>query len=171
MARRGSPSKPPAAEDPHELLANSVDRLSSEIRVLREVLDEIREDFSWISRNDLAIQPIEHVHVRRMALDPCAEDWGDRLEVERSVSTPKVPGPHSDPLPIIEVIDDLKTTFEAVAAGQLEVVLTVLDGVRKELLTVLKRHADSSPGKAPIEAPGQIQPPASPPPPDPGHLF
>jgi len=36
------------------------------VRCLREVLDEIREDLSWVIRNGLPVQPVEHVHVKRI---------------------------------------------------------------------------------------------------------
>src|SRR5436190_1829985 len=68
---RSAPATCPGA-DP---LAESIDRLAAELRILRETIDEIREDFSWVTRNGMPVQPIEHVIVKRMALDPCAADW------------------------------------------------------------------------------------------------
>ncbi|MBI1314485.1 hypothetical protein GC176_24600, partial [bacterium] len=77
MAKRASVSAP--NEETENPVADSVDRLTAEVRVLRDVLDEIREDFSWVTRNGLPVQPVIHTRVKRMALDPCADDWGERL--------------------------------------------------------------------------------------------
>ena len=76
----------PATDLPEEQapLAESMDNLTGELRMLRQVLDEIREDISWVTQNGLPVRPVEYVRVKRMALDPCAEDWGERLVIERS---------------------------------------------------------------------------------------
>lgn len=132
-----APAHTPASSD---ALAEAVGRLTSELANLRQVMDEIREDFSWLTRNGLPVQPIEHVHVKRMALDPCADDWGDRLEMERSTYYPRGAASPLDSVALDQIADDLKTTFEAVAQGQLQVVLTAFDGVRAEILAALKRR-------------------------------
>lgn len=152
-------------------LAESIDRLTAELQLLRQVIDELREDFSWVTRNGLPIQPVEHCVVKQMALDPCAKDWGERLIIERHTSSP------GSPL-VSGVLDhfaaDLKTTFEAIAQGQLEIVLTALDGVRGQLLSSLKRphqtaetsnaEASETPAPAPTPVPSREKPPR-------GHLF
>lgn len=66
----------PAQSTEADPLHESVDRLAVEIRLLREVMDEMREDVSWVTRNGLPHQPIEQVVVKQMARDPCAKDWG-----------------------------------------------------------------------------------------------
>ena len=140
-ARKSAPAAAPES-DP---LALAVDRLTAELAVLRQVIDEIREDFSWVTRNGLPVRPIEHVHVKRMALDPCAEDWGERLEIERSTYHPRGSASPLDSDTLDHVVEDLTSTFEAAAQGQLEVVLTALDGVRAEIVGALRhRHAVSA---------------------------
>lgn len=144
--------------------------------MLRQVMDEIREDFSWLTRNGLPVQPIEHVHVKRMALDPCADDWGERLEIERSTYHPRGAASPLDSEALDHIADELKTTMEAVAQGQLEVVLTALDGVRAEILNSLKRRrggpAGESSGESPVARTHSPEPaiPSGPKPP-PGQLF
>lgn len=47
--------------------------------------DEIREEISWVTRNGLPVRtplPVSPV-LKRMALDPLAADWGERLLIER----------------------------------------------------------------------------------------
>ncbi len=64
-------------------LQDSVASLSQEVQVLRDILDEIREDFSWALRNghSKSEDNPQHSILKKMALDPSAEDWQDRLEI------------------------------------------------------------------------------------------
>jgi hypothetical protein len=143
MAKKAAPATAPDREpDP---LAQAVDRLTAELSVFRQVIDEIREDFSWVTRNGLPVRPLEHVHVKRMALNPCAEDWGDRLEIERSTYLPRGSASPLESNTLDDVVDDLKATMEAAAQGQLEIVLTALDGVRAEILGALRRRHPDTP--------------------------
>lgn len=123
-------------------LAESVDRLTAELSVFRDVVAEIREGLSWRSRNGLPVQPIEHVVVKRMALDPCPGDWAEKLQLERFTTNSDSAASPVTPEMLDRITDDLKTTFEAIAQGQLEVVLTALDGVRGEVLAALKRRRE-----------------------------
>lgn len=134
MAKK-SVSEPASSSQP-DPLRESVDKLAAEIGFLREIMDQIREDLCWVTRNGLPVQPIEHVVVKQMALNPCAKDWGDRLVIERHTSQAFSP---LDSGVLDHVAADLKTTFEAIAQGQLEIVLTALDGVRGQLLSAFKR--------------------------------
>lgn len=185
MAKKGASAIRPDREP--NPLAEAVERLTAELSVLRQVIDEIREDFSWLTRNGLPVQPIEHVHVKRMALDPCAEDWGERLGIERSTYLPRASASPLESNALDDVVDDLKTAFEAAAQGQLEVVLTALDGVRAEILGALRRHCGEPPDRSssersstsssPSASSGTSSSPSSPstsdpiPKPPPGQLF
>ena len=139
-ARKSAPAAAPES-DP---LVLAVDCLTAELAVLRQVIDEIREDFSWVTRNGLPVRPIEHVHVKRMALDPTAEDWGERLEIERSTYHPRGSASPLDSDTLDHVVEDLKSTFEVAAQGQLELVLTALDGVRAEIIGALRHRRTES---------------------------
>ncbi len=143
MAKKLAPSTAPAP-DP---LVDAVECLTAELSLLRQVIDEVREDFSWLTRNGLPVQPIEHVHVKQMALDPCAADWGERLEIERSTFQPRGSLSPLDSTTLDDIAEDLKQSFQAVAEGQLEVILTALDGVRGEILTALKRRRSERVGE------------------------
>src|SRR5437870_2169806 len=80
-------AKASAPESPRsqwlERLADAVNRLADEVRVSRDVIDEFRSDFAWLLQNGMPHQPQEFVVVKRMARDPLAEDWSQRLVVER----------------------------------------------------------------------------------------
>ena len=71
------------------LLVRSVEQLTGELRGFREVLEEIREEFLWVTRSGgVRARRVEFVRVKRMAIDPCAEDWGEKLELERAMYDP-----------------------------------------------------------------------------------
>ena len=93
-----------------------------------------------VTRNGIPIQPVEHVHVKRMALDPLADDWAEKLDVERY---PYPTNPTASPLDsdsLDRIALDLTSAFEGVAQGQLEVVLSALDGVRGQILATLRHR-------------------------------
>ncbi len=72
-------------------LQDSVESLSQEVQVLRNILDEIREDLSWALRNGHPIPKnnTQHSVLKKMGLDPCAEDWQDRLEIVNGTEAEK----------------------------------------------------------------------------------
>ena len=160
MAKRAPKSSTEAGEEENERLVTSVDRLAFEVRVLREVLDEIREDFSWVTRNGPTARAIEHVHVKRMALDPCAEDWGEHLEIERSTYDPGSLRSKPPAIPVdADRVDELTTVLETIAQGQLEIILTALDGVRTDLLMAIKPSGGQSKLSSPPSSPEPIATP------------
>ena len=138
-SRRKVPSANPAEQT--DTVAEAADRLSAEVRCLREVLDEVREDFSWVTRNGLPIQPMEHVRVRRMARDPNADDWAARLVVDRFLLPQNVHVSSSESDSLDDLALNLTTAVEAVARGQLEPVLRALDAMRTRLAAMLQQQA------------------------------
>jgi hypothetical protein len=62
-----------SADDPIEQLASAIDRLADEVRVLRDALDEFREDFRWAARNsqDCGYAPLLWT---RVPTNSCASD-------------------------------------------------------------------------------------------------
>ena len=106
---------------------------------------------SWVTRNGLPVQPIEHVHVKRMALDPCASDWRERLEIERSAFPANGTASTLDVAALDRIAESLTATVEAVAQGHLEAVLNALDVVRNEILSALDRDP-GEPRDSPVSA-------------------
>lgn len=148
----------------NESLVTAVERLADEVRSLRDVLDEIREDFSWVTRNGVPHQPQEHVIVKRMALDPVAGDWAEQLELVRLVQ----PGTTADSGTNRneEMTAQVVATFEGMAQGQLEMVLSAFDSVREQMLAAVRKSWPPTPWKAEPETPPCApEPPAVPPPP------
>jgi hypothetical protein len=77
----------PAGDENAELRRDITD-LKDEVRVLRDILDEIRDELQWVTRNGVPVQvshPVSPV-LRQMALDPMAKDWGERLHIVRQAS-------------------------------------------------------------------------------------
>lgn len=137
-SRRKVPSAGPAEQtDP---VAEAADRLSAEVRCLREVLDEVREDFSWVTRNGLPIQPMEHIRVRRMARDPNADDWAARLVVDRFALPEDIQASPLESDSLDALARNLRAAFETAAKGQLEPVLQVVDGVQARLVAMLQQQ-------------------------------
>jgi hypothetical protein len=83
MAKAQSASVP-ATNDTAELRME-IASLRDHVRLLVDAIDEVREELSWLTRNGLTSrEPLPPVPVlKQMALDPCAEDWGERLVIER----------------------------------------------------------------------------------------
>lgn len=42
------------AQRPHQAIVEAIERLADEVKVFREVLDEIRDDFGWIVKEKQA---------------------------------------------------------------------------------------------------------------------
>ena len=141
--RKTAPAEP---ESSHDALVDAVNRVGDELSALQNSLDQIREDLSWVTRNGLPVQPVEHVIVKRMALDPCDPDWVSKLEVIRlgSVGNADLDSPIAE-----RVAEAIGTAIEGLLQGQLEIVLAALDGVRSEILSSL---GSRTPGTNPVIA-------------------
>lgn len=87
---------PPADSDEITELREEVTDLKNHVRVLVDAIDEIRVELQWVTRNGLPIrEPLPTVPIlKRMALDPCADDWGERLVIDYGESpSPRQPEP------------------------------------------------------------------------------
>ncbi|TWT61673.1 hypothetical protein [Rubinisphaera italica] len=74
-----------AAGSECEELRHEVAELKDVIHVLIDSIDEVRNELQWLARNGLPTgEPVPASPVlKQMAADPCADDWGERLVVER----------------------------------------------------------------------------------------
>lgn len=80
MGREQSASNVEACEE----LTQAVRNLADEVRVLRDVVDEMRELLSFEQRN--AHHSRTPSVLKRMALDPTSDQWGEQLLIVRSPS-------------------------------------------------------------------------------------
>jgi hypothetical protein len=97
---------PPATSDEIAQLREELTDLKNQVRVLSDILDEIRVDLQWVTQNGLPIRESLPAcpTLKRMALDPCADDWGERLVIEfgeprRTAETVSHAGDGAKPLP------------------------------------------------------------------------
>ena len=60
-----------------ERLIDAVEAVADQIEVLRNVIDEIRDEFQWAVRNHRLAPHV--VHVTSMAKDPCDPRWAEKL--------------------------------------------------------------------------------------------
>lgn len=74
-------SRKPAALETRDELAEAVEVLTAEVRVLRHAVDELREEIQYATRNvfDRPEPPLPHRRIVSMPLDPCADDFGERI--------------------------------------------------------------------------------------------
>ena len=82
MAKRQPASVPPEQKTQDSLLAESVDQLTAEMRVIRDVLDDLRIELQYLVRNpaeNRGSETIERLRVTSLPLDPAAEDFDQRV--------------------------------------------------------------------------------------------
>ncbi|MCC7420984.1 MAG: hypothetical protein IT428_11945 [Planctomycetaceae bacterium] len=76
--------------------------LKQSIGVLVDVMDGIREELQWLSRNGLPPHeerlPPSPV-LKQMAADPCDPNWGDKLVIARGFPEERRSVPELDPVP------------------------------------------------------------------------
>ena len=86
MAPRTSEAQTPS--DDIAELTSAVRELAEQVEVLRNVLDEMRDQLSWALRNDAFSDGLPRPSVlKRMAADPTASDWAERLEILRPMTS------------------------------------------------------------------------------------
>lgn len=82
MAKRASASKDETNDTSADEIAESVDRLTAELRVIRDVLDDLRTELQYIVRNPgeyRVVESMERFRVTSLPLDPAAEDFEERV--------------------------------------------------------------------------------------------
>lgn len=145
--------------------------MTDELRVARDVMDEIREDLSWVSRNGVPGHREGHMQLRRMARDPLVADANERLEVcltnrEAADSTALSPDKFD------ELVSEIAEIVTVVGQEQLNLLLTALDNARERLLAAIKTPAADPKPKAKSAASEHRSQSATPATPTgPGHLF
>ena len=86
MGPSGRVSPVPTAETAQEPLAAEVESLRIEVRVLRQAIDEVREELQYLNNNGLRLRDLDqlpHVGIlKRMAADVTSEQWSERLVID-----------------------------------------------------------------------------------------
>ncbi len=120
-----------------ERLTDAVNRLADEVRVVRDVLDETREDLGWLTRNGIPGRHGEHTRIVRMARDPLAPDANELLEV---VTSTVASANSSELAPDVfdELVSEIAEAVTVVGQEQVNLLLSALDDVRAKLLAAIK---------------------------------
>ena len=141
MPNSASPSSP---EAPHsewlERLTDAVNTLANEARVVRDALDEVREELSWITRNGIPSRGGEHLQLVRLARDPFAEDAIERLESVVSAIGPNYSS-ESSPELFDELVSEIAEVVTVVGQEQANLLLSALDDTWGKLVAAIKASA------------------------------
>jgi hypothetical protein len=78
---RSQPTSAPRSDSENHLarLVETMERIEQELHVLREAIDEVREEFVWAVRNDKLRFPPVPVPVTSMPINPLASDFAERV--------------------------------------------------------------------------------------------
>jgi hypothetical protein len=91
----------PAACD-HAELRQEMARLREQMQVLTDVLEEIRQELQWLTRNGLpAPEPSTVPVLKSMALDPTAPNWNAHLRIERGSGAAQKTASPASTMPIV----------------------------------------------------------------------
>ena len=143
MARRNASPPPAPAELPAERLCDVVSDLARHVHVLIDVLDDIREDLSWITRNGIPSNPVQHTRVVRMARDPLAPDARDHLELRTYTLEPRG-STEISPKVFDELVSEIAEAVTVIGQEQLNMFLMALDDARAKLLAAIKTTSPKS---------------------------
>jgi len=179
-----------SAETPADRLQTAVDELASNVRVLADIVGEIREDLSWLTRNGMPHQPLV-VQVQRMPRVPA----GEAGSFEFSLLSLPVNDPTAETLSddqmresvVDDLVDRLAEPLGQMAQEQLNMLMSVLDRAHRDVLQAIRspqslgltgqhspkpetpRTPNSEKARAPLSSQSSSPPVESPPPP--GQLF
>lgn len=137
-----SPATEPRRSEHVERLTDAVNHLADEVRVARDVMDEIREDLGWVTRNGIPGRNGEHTQLVRMARDPLSPDANERLEVRTSKLSPSSSSGLSETR-FEELVCEITEAIAVVGQEQVNVLLTALDGTRAKLLAAIKTPSEA----------------------------
>lgn len=81
----------PEASVPQEPLAVEVESLRIEVRVLRQAIDEVREELQYLNNNGVRLRDVDQLPpigiLKRMAADVTSSDWSQRLQIDHGNRT------------------------------------------------------------------------------------
>ena len=120
-----------------ERLTDAVNHLAEELRVVRDVMDEIREDLGWITRNGIPGRHCEHTHIVRMARDPLAPNANASLRVLTS-TVASTNSSELAPDVFDELVSEITEAVTVVGQEQVNLLLTALDDARAKLVAAIK---------------------------------
>lgn len=160
---KSSPSARPNGtpdETAADRLQAAVDELAQNVRVLTDIVDELREDLSWLTRNGVPHQPVT-VLVHRMPHVAAKESNGSTQSsggsLELSLAHWPVRDPTADTLSddkvraavIDDIVQRLAEPLGELAQEQLNILVSVIDHSHRELLKAIRQPPAASPAQEP----------------------
>jgi hypothetical protein len=133
---------PPSSASSNSKLAPGVDRLANEIRSLREVMDDIREELEGVSKNGVSIQPAGHVLLKAMARDPLDKDWRAKLKLEYHPGKSTI---RDSDHPLATLLSQLGQVVDESTNDELRSVLETVEMIRYELLELIAERGMAEP--------------------------
>lgn len=71
-------------------LTDQVKQLTDQVQVLWNAIDDVRQEFEWAVRNDKMSSPRPVMHITSMPKDPCAPDFGARINKYTPQNAPEM---------------------------------------------------------------------------------
>ncbi len=151
-------------EAPDETAADrlqaAVDELAQNVRVLTDIVGELREDLSWLTRNGVPHQPVTVLvhrmpHVAAKGSNDSKESSGGSLELSFArwpVRDPTVDTLADDQVRaavIDDIVQRLAEPLGELAQEQLNVLVSVIDNSHRELLKAIRQPQATSPADEP----------------------
>lgn len=121
-----------------------MNRLADEVRVVRDVLDETREDLQWVTQNGIHDHHGEHPQIVRMAREAPAPDANELLEVLTST----VASSNSSELaPEVfdEIVSQIAEVVTVVGQEQVNLLLSAMDDAWPKVFAAIKASSSVTP--------------------------
>lgn len=136
----------PPADTSAERLQDAVAELAQNVRVLTDIVDQIREDLSWLTRNGVPHQPL---HVLVCSIPKVSEAKPD------SVQFSVFAAPNPDPTAALtddeqrssvidQLVEQLSVPLGELAQEQLNALLGIMDHAHREILTAIRSPSSVS---------------------------
>lgn len=134
------------SETPIDRLQATVEELSQNVRVLTDIVELIREDLSWLTRNGM---PHQSLHVLVHSLPKVSETQSGSVQL--SVLTAPNPDPtaaltddRQRSLVIDQLVEQLSVPLGELAQEQLNALLGIMDHAHHEILTAIRNPSTAS---------------------------
>lgn len=136
----------PTTDSPAERLQDAVTGLSQNVRVLTDIVDQIREDLSWLTRNGVPHQPL-HVLAHSIPVGLAAKPDSVQLSIFAA--------PNPDPTAALtddqqrssvinQLVEQLSVPLGELAQEQLNALLGIMDHAHREILTAIRSPSTAS---------------------------
>ncbi len=118
--------------------------MTNELRVARDVMDEIREDLQWVTQNGISDHHGEHTRIVRMARDPLEPDVNELLDVLAS-TVASANSSELAPEMFDELVSQIAEVVTVVGQEQVNLLLSALDDAGPKVFAAIKASASVTP--------------------------